>query len=217
MIQLFNVNLYLQNKQILRHITFKIDKGEFVYIIGPSGAGKSSIIKLINFATLPDSGTVIVNQYSSAKIKNKQIPLIRRSLGVIFQDFKLLYDRNVFENIALALRVTGAKKTDISKRVLRVLTEVGLSHRRNYFPRDLSGGEQQRVAIARALINEPFILLADEPTGNLDPQSATEIVEILERINHRGTAVLMATHNYSLIKKYPHRTLIIENGVMQNQ
>ena len=215
MIQFFNVNLNYNKKKILTHITFKIDKGEFVYLIGPSGAGKSSIIRMINFTDFPDSGTVIVNKFSSAKIKSKEIPLIRRTLGVIFQDFKLLSDRNVFENIALTLRVTGSRSSEISKKVMRVLTQVGLGHKRNYYPKDLSGGEQQRVAIARALINEPFILLADEPTGNLDPQSAIEILEILEEINHRGTAVLMATHNYSMIKKYPHRTLMIENGEMK--
>jgi cell division transport system ATP-binding protein len=215
MIQFFNVNLNYDTKTILKHITFKIDKGEFVYLIGPSGAGKSSIINLINFALLPDSGTVIVNEYSSAKIKFKQIPYVRRKLGVIFQDFKLLSDRNVYENIALTLRVTGIKTSEISKRVLKSLTEVGLGHRRNSYPKDLSGGEQQRVAIARALINEPFILLADEPTGNLDPQSAIDIVELLEDINRRGTAVLMATHNYSLLNQYPHRTLSMEQGELK--
>jgi len=212
MIQFFNVNLNFSQKEILKHITFKIDKSEFVYIIGPSGAGKSSIINLINFAQFPDSGMVIVNEYSSAKIKQKQIPFIRRSLGVIFQDFKLLSDRNVYENIALTLRVTGIKSSEIKKKVLRILTEVGLGHKRNSYPRDLSGGEQQRVAIARALINDPFILLADEPTGNLDPQSAIDILALLEEINRRGTAVLMATHNYSLISQYPHRTITMEEG-----
>lgn len=215
MIQFFNVNLNYSQKEILKHITFKIDKSEFVYIIGPSGAGKSSIINLINFAQFPDSGMVIVNEYSSAKIKQKQIPFVRRSLGVIFQDFKLLSDRNVYENIALTLRVTGIKSSEIKKKVLRVLTEVGLGHKRNSYPRDLSGGEQQRVAIARALINDPFILLADEPTGNLDPQSAIDILALLEEINRRGTAVLMATHNYSLINQYPHRTITIEEGELK--
>ena len=212
MIQFFNVNLNFSQKEILKHITFKIDKSEFVYIIGPSGAGKSSIINLINFEQFPDSGTIIVNEYSSAKIKQKQIPFVRRSLGVIFQDFKLLSDRNVYENIALTLRVTGIKSSEIKKKVLRILTEVGLGHKRNSYPRDLSGGEQQRVAIARALINDPFILLADEPTGNLDPQSAIDILALLEEINRRGTAVLMATHNYSLISQYPHRTITMEEG-----
>ena len=212
MIQFFNVNLNFSQKEILKHITFKIDKSEFVYIIGPSGAGKSSIINLINFAQFPDSGTIIVNEYSSAKIKQKQIPFVRRSLGVIFQDFKLLSDRNVYENIAITLRVTGIKSSEIKKKVLRILAEVGLGHKRNSYPRDLSGGEQQRVAIARALINDPFILLADEPTGNLDPQSAIDILALLEEINRRGTAVLMATHNYSLINQYPHRTITMEEG-----
>ena len=215
MIQFFNVNLNFSQKEILKHITFKIDKSEFVYIIGPSGAGKSSIINLINFEQFPDSGTIIVNEYSSAKIKQKQIPFVRRSLGVIFQDFKLLSDRNVYENIALTLRVTGIKSSEIKKKVLRILTEVGLGHKRNSYPRDLSGGEQQRVAIARALINDPFILLADEPTGNLDPQSAIDILALLEEINRRGTAVLMATHNYSLISQYPHRTITIEEGSLR--
>ena len=217
MIQFFNVNLYYGDKEILKHVTFKIDKGEFVYLIGPSGAGKSSIINLINFAQFPDSGTVIVNQYSSAKIKYKQIPHLRRTLGVIFQDFKLLGDRNVYENIALTLRVTGSRSSDISKKVLRLLAEVGLGHKRNNYLRDLSGGELQRVAIARALINDPFILLADEPSGNLDPQSAMEILELLEEINRRGTAVLMATHNYSLISKFPHRTLRVEQGELRTE
>jgi len=217
MIQFFNVNLSLNNKQILRHITFTLNRGEFVYLIGPSGAGKSSILNMINFSLLPDSGTVIINQYSSAKIRLKQIPHVRRSIGIIFQDFKLLSDRNVFENIALALRVQKKGRTEISRRVLKVLTDVRLGHKRNQYPRDLSGGEQQKVAIARALINEPFILLADEPTGNLDPASAIEILDLLEEINRRGTAVLMATHNYALLKKYPHRVLSIENGDMVNE
>jgi cell division transport system ATP-binding protein len=217
MIQFFNVNLNLNGKQILNHITFSINRGEFVYLIGPSGAGKSSILNLINFSHIPDNGTVIINQYSSAKIRETQIPFVRRSLGVIFQDFKLLYDRNVFENVALTLRVQKKNRSEISKRVLKILTDVRLGHKRNQYPRDLSGGEQQRVAIARALINEPFILLADEPTGNLDPASANEILDLLEDINRRGTAIMMATHNYSLIRKYPHRTLTIENGKLVHE
>jgi cell division transport system ATP-binding protein len=217
MIQFFNVDLAYSNKQILYHITFQINKGEFAYLIGPSGAGKSSILKLINFSEFPNAGTVIVNQFSSAKIRRKEIPFLRRRIGFIFQDFKLLPDRNVFENVAFALIVTGAKTSIIKKKVLRVLTEVGLSHKRNIYPKDLSGGEQQRVAIARALINEPFILLADEPTGNLDPRSALEILQIVEEINRRGTAVLIATHNYALIKKYPHRTMILEQGVLAGE
>ncbi len=217
MIQFFNVDLQYGDRRILHHITFHINKGEFVYIIGPTGVGKSSILKLIYFDEFPDSGTVIINQYSSAKIKLREIPFIRRKLGIVFQDFKLLPDRNVFENVAFALRVTGAPSSIIKKKVLRVLNEAGLGNRRNHYPRELSGGEQQRVAIARALVNEPFILLADEPTGNLDPKSAIEILEILESINKRGTAVLMATHNYSLIKQFPHQTLSMLNGELREE
>lgn len=217
MIQFFNVDLSDGPKKILHHVTFQLKKGEFVYLIGPTGAGKSSVLKLIYFDAFPDSGTVIVNQYSSAKIKVREIPYIRRKLGVIFQDFKLLPDRNVFDNVAFALHVTGAKSTIIKKKVLRILNEVSLGHRRNHFPRELSGGEQQRVAIARALINEPFILLADEPSGNLDPKSAVEVLEILEAINKRGTAILMATHNYSLIKQFPHPTLMMNRGELKEE
>jgi len=217
MIQFFNVDLQYGDRRILHHITFHIKKGEFVYIIGPTGVGKSSILKLIYFDEFPDSGTVIVNQYSSAKIKLREIPFIRRKLGIVFQDFKLLLDRNVFENVAFALRVTGAPSSIIKKKVLRVLNEAGLGNRRNHYPRELSGGEQQRVAIARALVNEPFLLLADEPTGNLDPKSAIEILEILEGINKHGTAVLMATHNYSLIKQFPHKTLSMLNGELREE
>lgn len=217
MIQFYNVDLQYGDRRILHHITFHINKGEFVYIIGPTGVGKSSILKLIYFDEFPDSGTVIINQYSSAKIKLREIPFIRRKLGIVFQDFKLLPDRNVFENVAFALRVTGAPSSIIKKKVLRVLNEAGLGNRRNHYPRELSGGEQQRVAIARALVNEPFILLADEPTGNLDPKSAIEILEILESINKRGTAVLMATHNYSLIKQFPHQTLSMLNGELREE
>lgn len=217
MIEFYNVNLTINKKPILRHITFRILKGEFVYIIGPSGAGKSSILRLIYFDQFPDSGTVIANQHSSAKIRPRDIPILRRGLGVVFQDFKLLNDRNVFENVAFALRVTGAKSVEIRKKVMRVLTEVGLGHKRNHYPEQLSGGEQQRVAIARALVNAPFILLADEPTGNLDPEAAGDIMDMLEKINQRGTAVLMATHNYNLIELYPHRMMEIKDGEITGQ
>jgi cell division transport system ATP-binding protein len=215
MIEFFNVDLNYDDRQVLSDITFKINKGEFVYLTGPSGAGKSSILRLIYFDSIPDAGTVVVNQYSSAKIRFNDIPYLRRTLGVIFQDFKLLNDRSVFDNIALALRIIGLKSTEIRKRVLRVLTEVGLGHKRNKYPNELSGGEQQRVAIARAMVNDPFILLADEPTGNLDPATGFGILQLLEKINRRGTAILMATHNYSLIKKSPHRTMMLKQGIMK--
>jgi len=215
MIQFYNATLSINDRLILKHLTFQIGKGEFVYLIGPSGAGKSTILRLIHFSTLPDSGTVLVNQFSSAKIKRRKIPFLRRGIGFIFQDFKLLPDRNVFDNVAFTLRVINAPAAEISKKVLRVITEMGLGHKRNAYPMELSGGEQQKVAIARAIVNEPFVLLADEPTGNLDPKSAAEILKILETINVRGTAVLMATHNYALIKEFTHRTLSLENGELK--
>ncbi len=212
MIEFYNVTLRIDGKEILTDISFRLFKGEFAYIVGPSGAGKSTILRLVYMDLLPDAGMVIVGNFSSAKIKNNQIPYLRRQLGVVFQDFKLLPDRNVYENVAFALRVTGVKGSDIKRRVLRVLSEVNIAHRRNLLPDELSGGEKQRVAIARALINEPFMILADEPTGNLDMQKSIEIMQILEKINQQGTAVLMATHDLSLIEKFPHRVIQIENG-----
>ncbi len=217
MIEFYNVTLRLDNKEILKNVSFRLFKGEFAYIMGPSGAGKSTLLRLIYMDLLPDEGMVIVGNYSSAKIRQNQIPYLRRELGIIFQDFKLLKDRTVYENVAFALRVTGAKNSEIKRKVLRVLNEVNVAHRRNQLPEDLSGGEQQRVAIARAIVNDPFIVLADEPTGNLDFQTSKEIMEILERINRQGTAVLMATHDQSIIEQYPHRIIRIENGELVSQ
>jgi cell division transport system ATP-binding protein len=212
MIEFFNVSLSYKSENLLKAITFKIKKGDFVYLTGRSGVGKSSILKLIYFDEFPDSGNVTVNNYSSSQIMNNEIPVLRRTVGVIFQDYKLLPDRNVFDNVAFALRVTGAKSKEISKKVVRALTEVGIGHKRNQYPNELSGGEQQLTAIARALINDPFVLLADEPTGNLDSKAANQIIDILEKVNQRGTAVLMATHNLNIIKQYPHQQLNLENG-----
>jgi cell division transport system ATP-binding protein len=166
---------------------------------------------------LPSQGNVIVDKYSSSSIKRKQIPYLRRKVGVVFQDFKLLPDRNVYDNIAFALQVIGMRKREIKSRVLSVLTQVGLNHKRYHMPDLLSGGEKQRVGIARALANEPFILLADEPTGNLDPEASRGIVELLEKINQGGTAVCMATHNYDLIRLAPHRTILLENGQIKKE
>ena len=212
MIEFFNVTLSYKNEFLLKDITFKINKGDFVYLTGRSGVGKSSILKLIYFDEFPDSGNVTVNNFSSSQIMINEIPVLRRTIGVIFQDYKLLPDRNVFENVAFALRVTGAKSKEIRKKTVRVLTEVGMGHKRNQYPPQLSGGEQQLTAITRALINNPFVLLADEPTGNLDSRASNQIMNILEKINHRGTAVLMASHNLNIIKQYPHRRLNLENG-----
>lgn len=212
MIEFYNVSLSIDGKKILADISFRLFKGEFAYIVGPSGAGKSTILKLIYMDIFPDQGMVIVNNYSSAKIRRHEIPYLRRELGVVFQDFKLLPDRNVYENVAFALRATGGKPREIRHRVVRMLNEVNLSQQRSMLPEKISGGEKQRVAIARAIINDPFIVLADEPTGNLDDRTSMEIMEIFERINHKGTAILMATHDQSLIERYPHRVIKIEEG-----
>jgi cell division transport system ATP-binding protein len=217
MIEFFNVSVVTQNRQLLKGITLKIHKGEFVYLIGKTGAGKTTLLRLIYMDLLPSQGNVIVDRYSSSNIRRRQIPFLRRKVGVVFQDFKLLPDRNVYDNIAFALQVIGTKRRELRSRVLSVLTQVGLNHKRYHMPELLSGGEKQRVAIARALINEPFILLADEPTGNLDPDASRDILELLERINKSGTAVCMATHNYDLIRYAPHRTVILDNGLIQQE
>lgn len=215
MIEFYNVHTKIDSNIILENITIRILKGEFVFLTGSSGAGKSTILRHIYMDIFPDQGMVIVENFSSAKIKEKEIPFLRRKLGVIFQDFKLLKDRDVFENVALALRVTGARNAEIKRKVMRVLTEVNLGQKRNYKPSELSGGEQQRVAIARAIVNNPFIILADEPTGNLDKQATFEIMDILEKINRQGTAVLMATHSEEILRKYNHRKITIDRGTLE--
>jgi len=217
MIEFFNVTVQTQNRILLEQITLKIHKGEFVYLIGKTGAGKTTLLRLIYLDLFPSQGNVIVEKYSSSSIRKNQIPYLRRKVGVVFQDFKLLSDRNVYDNIAFALQVIGLKKKEIKSRVLSVLTQVGLNHKRYHMPELLSGGEKQRVGIARALVNEPFILLADEPTGNLDPDASRDILELLEKINQGGTAVCMATHNYDLIRLAPHRTVLLENGQIKRE
>jgi len=212
MIQLSNVVAKYPGGEGLELVNLTIEPGEFVYLVGPSGAGKSSVLKVIYLDIFPQSGHVIVNGYNSLTIKKKKIPYLRRKLGIIFQDFKLLNDRTVYDNVAFALQVTGTSRGEIKRRVLRVLAEVGLSHKRNKMPYQLSGGEQQRVAIARALVNEPIILLADEPTGNLDPASAEDIIQLIEKINARGTAILMATHDYRLVRQHRRKVVRIEKG-----
>jgi cell division transport system ATP-binding protein len=217
MIEFYNVNLDINSSRILSNISFRIVKGEFAYLVGPSGAGKSSILRMIYMDVFPASGMVVVDRYSSAKIRRKDISMLRRKIGVIFQDFKLLSDRSVFDNVAFSLHIAGERSKDIKRRVLKVLTEVNLSHKRNQFPDELSGGEKQRVAIARAIVNNPIIILADEPTGNLDQASSVEIMTILERINKQGTAVLMATHDASILEKYQHRKISIEQGELNRR
>jgi cell division transport system ATP-binding protein len=217
MIEFYNVSVKSSNRNLLSGASLKINKGEFVYLIGKTGAGKTTLLRLIYCDLFPSTGNVIVDKFSSSTIKKKQIPYLRRKVGVVFQDFKLLPDRNVYDNIAFALQAVGARKRAIKSRVLSLLTQVGLNHKRYHMPTTLSGGEKQRAAIARALANEPFILLADEPTGNLDPEASRGIVELLEKINKSGTAVCMATHNYELIRYAPHRTIVLENGLIRRE
>ncbi|MFC1509090.1 cell division ATP-binding protein FtsE [Candidatus Omnitrophota bacterium] len=216
MIRMENVSLVSNKTKILEDISFHVDKGEFVYLFGTSGAGKSSILRLIHFDMLPTAGSVWVQDVETSTIKRSKIPLMRRSIGFIFQDYKLLKDRTAFENVSFALEVTGAKNRIIKQKTLYALSTVGLTHRLSHHPDDLSGGECQRVAIARAIVLEPFILLADEPTGDLDEGNSQAIVELLEQINHAGTAVLMATHKSEFTKRGKSRTLTIKDGRIDN-
>lgn len=206
------VKKYDNNITATNNISVKIKPGEFVYVVGPSGAGKSTFIKMMYREEAPTSGSIIVNEYALESIKSREIPFLRRELGIVFQDFKLLPRLTVFENIAYALQVIEKNPEEVEQRVSRVLDLVGLSAKRDNFPAELSGGEQQRVAIARAIANEPSILIADEPTGNLDPETAEGIMEILERVNKQGTTVVMATHNSFIVNEYKHRVLEINGG-----
>ena len=211
-VQLNNVSLNYDHRSILIDANFKLEQQEFVYLIGPTGVGKSSFLKLLYRDVVAQSGEVVVNGYQLKKLKLKKIPELRRSMGIVFQDFQLLTDRTIFENVAFSLHVTGYPNSKISTKVNELLTLVGLSHRFKQMPQDLSGGEQQRVVIARALANEPRLLLADEPTGNLDPDASKEVMDILLNIHKTGTAILMVTHDHSLVKKYPSRTVILKDG-----
>ena len=203
---------YHRSTTALRDITVSVNPGEFVYIVGPSGAGKSSFIKLLYREEKVSAGTLKVGEFNLTKMKKRQIPILRRSIGVVFQDYKLLPKKTVFENVAYAMQVIGEKPREIKKRVPEVLELVGLKHKMRSFPDQLSGGEQQRVAIARAIVNNPKVLIADEPTGNLDPEISWEIMQLLERINLQGTTVLMATHNKQIVDNLRHRVIAIEEG-----
>ena len=203
---------YHRSTTALRDINVSINPGEFVYIVGPSGAGKSSFIKLLHHKEKICSETVEGLEFNLTKMKKRQIPILRRSIGVVFQDYKLLPKKTIFENVAYAMQVIGEKPREIKKRVPEVLELVGLKHKMRSFPDQLSGGEQQRVAIARAIVNNPKVLIADEPTGNLDPEISWEIMQLLERINLQGTTVLMATHNKQIVDNLRHRVIAIEEG-----
>lgn len=212
MVELHDVRVTYANGEGIDQISFAVAPGELVFLVGPSGAGKSTVLKTVYMDQMPAEGHVIVGDYNSLFIKKGEIPFLRRKIGIVFQDFRLFADRDVFENVAFTLEVIGARQKEIKRRVLRALADVGLSHKARKMPDEISGGEQQRVAIARAIVNEPLLLLADEPTGNLDPETAAGIMEVLLRINTRGTSVLMATHNYDMVRRYQGRIIQINNG-----
>jgi cell division transport system ATP-binding protein len=200
------------NTVALDRVDFSVDEGEFVFLVGISGSGKSTIIKLITGEIRPTSGKVIVNGYDMSKIRRAKLPKMRRTLGVIFQDFRLIDNMTVYDNVAFAMRVVGARNRDIRKRVPYVLELVGLEGRERRFPNELSGGEQQRVAIARALVNNPRMIVADEPTGNLDPVRSLELMLLFEKINEMGTTVLVVTHEKELVNAFSKRVVAIEDG-----
>ena len=213
MIQTYHVyKQYSRESAALSDITLKVDKGEFAFLTGPSGAGKTTFLKLIFREESPTQGQILVNGRNVSAIPESKIPFLRRSIGVVFQDFKLLRRKTVFENVAFVLRVMGVPKTERKRRAFKILKQVGLNHKMHAFPLQLSGGEQQRVAVARALINEPVLLLADEPTGNLDPELAYEIMQLFREINNRGTTVLVATHDRELITRLGKRVILLEDG-----
>ena len=213
MIEMMNVTKrYNKGITAINNLSIQIKDGEFVYVVGPSGAGKSTFIKMMYREEKATKGRIRVGKYDLMKIKDRQIPYLRRYVGVVFQDFKLLQHKTVYENVAYAMEVIEKSPREIKRRVEDVLELVNLKHRMNNFPNELSGGEQQRAAIARAIVNTPGILIADEPTGNLDPETSMEIMDILERINEQGTTIVMATHNSQIVNEKKHRVIAIENG-----
>lgn len=213
MIRLKNVEMEYDNgTKAIRGITLSIDDGEFVFLVGPSGSGKSTIIKLLTGEVEPSAGRIMINGFSVSNISGRQIPLMRRTLGVIFQDFRLIDQKTVYENLEFVMRAVGASPKAIRERISYVLDLVGLQRKAKSYPTELSGGEQQRVAIARALVNNPNTIIADEPTGNLDPARSLEIMRLLERINALGTTVLVVTHEKDLVNRFDKRVVMLERG-----
>ena len=208
------VKSYQQGNNALNGVTMQIEDGEFVFLIGPSGSGKSTIIKLITGELKPTSGTVHVNGYSLERIRRREIPYLRRTVGVVFQDFRLIDKMTVYENVAFAMRVVGAREQEIKDRVPYVLELVGLENKMDRHPNEMSGGEQQRLAIARALVNNPSTIIADEPTGNLDPERSFEIMSLLQEINNLGTTVLVVSHDQKLVDLFGKRVIAIDEGLV---
>ncbi len=200
--------------EALKGVNIKIDDGEFVFIVGASGAGKSTFMKLITREEVASSGEVIVSNFKLSKLKARQIPYLRRSMGIVFQDFRLINTMTVFDNVAFAMRVVGASRSEIRRRVPYILGLVGLQNKAKNFPVELSGGEQQRVGLARALVNNPSLIIADEPTGNIDPELSYEIMELLTEINRRGTTILVVTHEHDLVKSFNRRVITIGEGTV---
>ena len=205
---------YSEDAQALRGVSLQIEDGEFVFLVGPSGSGKSTIIKLITGELKPTSGSVHVNGYSLERIRKREIPYLRRTVGVVFQDFRLIDTKTVYDNVAFAMRVIGAREREIRERVPYVLELVGLETKSRRHPTELSGGEQQRLAIARALVNNPSTIIADEPTGNLDPARSLEILSLLQEINNLGTTVLVVTHERDLVERFAKRVIVLNEGLV---
>ncbi len=213
MIQLYNVTKrYSSDSVAIKDLSLQIPKGDFVYVTGASGAGKTTFLRMLYAAEKPTRGQILIDRQNVTRIRSHQIPYLRRKIGVVFQDFKLLQSRTVYENVAFALEAQGKKRFEVSKKVYQALKEVGLEHRLQRKPLELSGGEQQRIAIARALVVDPLILLADEPSGNLDKAVTLEIMELFKRANARGTTVLLATHDHDLNRRFPRRVITLDEG-----
>jgi cell division transport system ATP-binding protein len=206
--------VYDTGTEAVKHTTLEIEKGEFAFIVGPSGCGKSTLMKMLLKEVEPTSGSIYINGKDITKIPKNKVPLLRRKMGIVFQDFRLLPDRTIYENVAYAMRVIGARPSVIKRQVPTVLSLVGLLNKSKMYPDELSGGEQQRVAVARAIVNNPMMLIADEPTGNLDPDTAWEIMSLLNDINRRGTTVVVATHAKEIVDKMQKRVIAIENGTV---